>query len=247
MNLIEELKEERLARRQNHKRDEKIKALKKRKRKRFGLILSIIGGFAILGVISGIIMYISFINSSSFNANNESAYATETPTETATQAPAVVIGADSATQQPSPDTDGPPIVSEPKPMGNSDGYIETSISGLSFAYPYSFSEDSSENGSIVVKDSSGATIKANKVITSLTPKDLLRKYADETGGQVVDSIADNNGYEVTISVGNDVCHKKSIVSGGAEIYYEIRYKADSPNGGKYAEYIEYMDEYFIAQ
>lgn len=237
MNLIVELKEERLARRKAKAIEERQRKIRRIRRKRRGTVLSVIAIILGLGVISGVIAYINYIKTSTFNESTEIMDTTEAPTESA--APAVVIGGG----QVSNETRTPVITTEEPIPGSGGSYTEVSIAGFGFAYPSSFKEEDDSKNILSLTDGN-AFITANKAVTGSAPKDLMKKYADETGGSPLESRANDTGYEITISVGSDIYHKKSIVANGTEVYYEIRYPAASANAAQYEKDIEYMDEFF---
>ncbi|MGN0182341.1 MAG: zinc ribbon domain-containing protein [Candidatus Ornithomonoglobus sp.] len=237
MDLIVELKEERLARRKAKAIEERQKKIKRIKRKRRGIVLSVIAIILGLGVISGVIAYINYVKTSTFNETTEMVETTEAPTESA--APAVVIGGGQSNNETKP-----PVAATEEPVhGSANAYTEVSLAGHSFAYPSAFKEINDSKTLLSLTDGS-AVITANKAVTSSAPKDLMKKYADETGGSPLESRANDTGYEITISVGLDIYHKKSIVVNGAEVYYEIRYPAASSNAAQYEADIEYMDGLF---
>lgn len=238
MNLIEDLKEERLARRKAKAVEERQKKLRRKKIKRRGLILTIAGIILGLGVISAVIAYIQFVSTSTFNNQADVEAATDVPTDS--PAPAVVIGGGI------PESN-PPVVSEEQkaPTADSGQYIKTDISGVSFVYPASFVDADGEKVLLYLKDSEGdAVITANKSVTNSDAKTLMKNYADAEGGEVIESVADNSGYEITLIIGNTIKHKKSLVEGSAETYYEITYPADSERADVYEEETEYMDSRF---
>ncbi|MGN1115491.1 MAG: hypothetical protein ACI4TH_02870 [Candidatus Ornithomonoglobus sp.] len=237
MNLIVELKEERLARRKAKAIEERQKKIKRIKRKRRGIVLSVIAIILGLGVISGVIAYINYVKTSTFNETVEVLEPTETPTESA--APAVVIGGGQSNNE----TKAPLVTTEEPIPGSGSVYTEVSIAGLSFAYPSGF-EEVNDSKTLLSLSDGNAVVSVNKAVTSSVPKDIMKKYADETGGTPMESRANDTGYEITISVGSDICHRKSIVENGTEVYYEIRYPAASANAAQYEADIEYMDGFF---
>lgn len=236
MELIEELKEERLARRKAKAIEERQKKIKRIKRKRRGVVVSVIAVILGIGVISGVIAYINYVQTSTFNDTNIE-QATETPTESA--APAVVIGGGQNNNK----TEIPSVTTQKPTPGSSGTYKETSIAGFSFAYPSDFKEEKDSKYLLRLTDGD-AVITINKEVTGSAPKELMKKYADETGGTPQQSRANDTGYDITISVGSDICHKKSVVSNETEVYYEIRYPASSAKAGQYKTNIEYMDSFF---
>jgi hypothetical protein len=232
MNRIEELKEERLARRKAKAVEERRKNIKKIKRRRQRSVLAVIIIIIVIGIISGVAAYINYLNTSTFNERADVPEQTEQPTETA--APAVVVGDVKG------NGDGTTASATETVK---DGFTSTKIAGMSFAYPSSFTEETGKNVLLYLTDGE-AEITANKTVVNQEPKALLKKYADETGGTATDSSANDTGYDATISVGASIHHKKSRVENGTETYYEIKYPASSSNAALYDEYIKYMDTFF---
>lgn len=234
MNLIAELKEERLARRRAKSIEEKQRKIKRIKRRRRGVVISVILIIAGLGIISGVVAYINYAGTA-FNETGAELLATELPSETA--APAVIIvGEDGVTK--------PPVVTTEIPIPAAGGaYTEFNLAGRAFAYPSEFklSDDSS---ALLRAEDGAAVITAGKTVTGSAPKDLMKKYSNETGGTSLKSIADDSGYDITIRVGADICHKKSVVESGTEVWYEIRYPEKSEKSAQYEIYIKYMDSFF---
>lgn len=239
MNLIEELKEERLARRKAQDIEEKIKKIKKVRNKRRRMIAMVVGVIIGMGALSGVIAYINYSRTSGINTT-EIELRTEEPQPTLAQA--VVIGGDMPSATPA-GTQEIPVVSAVSSDNNPYGYTDTTVSGRAFAYPSNFDKEEKDTVQLSLTDGE-ATITANKVITSLSPKELLRKYADDTGGEDMGSIANNTTYSVTLRAGKYICHRKGISDGSSEIYYEIKYRADSENAAQYKADIEYMDDFF---
>lgn len=237
INLIAELKEERLARRRAHTMEERRKKIKKLKRKRQLPIFIAVIVIACIGIISILAGYINYSNGSTFNKLNESETGTAVPAESL--APAVVITDDSQSATSAPDKPAADDSSIEK------GYIDTDIGGVRFAYPESFKAEHTDSAFMRYSDKNGdAVITANRIVTASEPKDLMKKYAAEVGGTVKNSIADSDGYAITILSDSFIYHKKSIVSGGVETYYEIKYPENSLKTADYEESIAYMDSIF---
>ncbi|MGN0163242.1 MAG: hypothetical protein ACI4EA_06645, partial [Candidatus Ornithomonoglobus sp.] len=155
MNLIVELKEERLARRKAKAIEERQKKIKRIKRKRRGIVLSVIAIILGLGVISGVIAYINYVKTSTFNETTEVMESTEAPTESA--APAVVIGGGQSNNE----TNAPVITTEEPVQGSDSTYTKVSIAGRSFAYPSGF-EEVNDSKTLLSLSDGNAVITANK-------------------------------------------------------------------------------------
>lgn len=220
---IQNLKEERLARKKAKAIEERLKNIKKIKRRRYNSII-----FAILGVIiiGGISVFLSYwINSRDNAFKKEEEIATPTPIVTATPLETPI----------------------PEAIHNADGYMEITVQNAQFAYPESFVEDKNAEGKILtLKDREGeAIITVSKEITSLDGVELLKKYRDSIENAMArESLASSSGYSITVEAGDMIYHKKSYVSNGAELYYEIVYPMDSAKVMEYESAIKYMDEYF---
>ena len=240
MELIEELMEERLARRKTKAVEERLKKIKQIRYKKYktaALITAVILG---LGIISGALVFVLYPDNS--KEITDVAQTTETPQ--ATNAPVFVIGSEETSAPATAAVVPTQTTSVEKETVNADGYIEAEIGEKDFAYPRSFSKQKADSALLVLSDEhGGGKILANRETSALPPKDLMKKFADKTGGNVIKSLADNDGYEITISVGSDICHRKSVVNNGIETYYEIRYPAQSRSKDQYSKDIEYMDSF----
>lgn len=237
MELIEELKAERIARQKAKAVQERYKQMQQKKRRRRKLIILAAVFVLILGFVSGITVYIDYINNSDFNKpdnyeNGTVAY-TDSPSATAENvSPTPVATPKSGTAAVSP---------------NEDGYIETSAGGVKFAYPRGY-DKTGGNGILNLSDrDSSAVITVYQEETSSTAKDIMKTYADKTDGSVTKSIAGDGWYSITVSKPTETRHRAGIISGGKHTYYEITYPAASEKEGEYTESIEYMDSYFTGK
>ncbi len=223
---IENLKEERLARKKAKAIEERLKNIKKVRRRRYITTVYTVLGIIILGGVSVLISYCANSGDNAFTKEEE--FATPTPVVTAT-----------------PDTSGIGAG-----VDNGEGYIEITIQNADFAYPDTFIKGKNPDGKLLVlNDKDGdATITLSKEITSLDAISLMAKYRDEIeNAKAKDSLASSSGYSITVEAGDKIYHKKSYVSNGAELYYEMIYPIESPKATYYEEAIKYMDNYFIAE
>lgn len=224
MDMIENLKEERLARKKAKAIETRLKNIKKIKRRRYTTVI-----YAILAIlaIGGVSVLVSYCANSGDNAFlEEPQYATEAPTDAPTPMPSEGIDA----------------------VLNSDGYLEVNIQNATFTYPEAFKNTGDTQGKMLVMgDTEGdATITVSKEITSHDAKSLMANYRDSIeNAKALDSRAGSSGYSITVSAGDMIYHKKSYVSGGAELYYEIVYPANSKKASEYEAAIKYMDEHFV--
>lgn len=218
---IENLKEERLARKKAKAIEERLKNIKKVKRRRYTTVIYTIVGVILIGGISVLISYCANSGENAFIQEEE--FATPTPEVTAT--PAATEG-----------TEG---------VYNADGYIEITVQNARFAYPDYFVENKNTEGKIIALKDRDATITVSKEITSLDAIALMEKYRDGIeNAKAKDSLASSSGYSITVETGDMIYHKKSYVSNGAELYYEFIYPMDSAKAMEYEDAIKYMDEFF---
>lgn len=215
--MIDELKEQRLARSKAKKIEDRLRKIKRVKRRRYNIIIAFIVTIVLAGGLS-----FAF----SFMANRSE----ESPFNKHEQLQTTHI----------------PVAAGQSDKLNSDGYIEIKIANAKFAYPSSFSVDKTAKDCLLsVKDKSGAKIIVNKKNTDKTSIELMSQYRDSIeNAKAKQSLAGNNGYTITVTASGIIRHKKSIVKDGAELYYEIIYPSDSSKVGEYENYSQYIDEYF---
>ena len=226
MDIIGELKEERLARRKAKAIEERFKKIREIKLRKYKIAARIITGVIALGIISAFATYIFYPK----EHEEITEVATETPRPT--KAPATASDNPSATQTP-----------KPQAVVNADGYIKADIGGMDFAYPRSFKKQRpGTNMLFLIDENGGGEIIANRVAVSSEPKEMMKSFADNAGGTPLHSLAGSNGYEIKLSIGNEICYRKSIINGGMEFYYQFRYPADSKSVIQYEKDIEYMSK-----
>lgn len=237
MEMIEELKEERLARKKAKAVQERYKKMQQKKRHRHRLIAAGIVLILALGVISAVVSNIYYRNTSDFNtpAVTESAQPVQSAGASATPAPdAVVVGGAKSTP-----ASGTAAVSP-----NSDGYIETVIGGISFAYPRGYERRNDSGAYLSLKDSNGeAVITVNSEETESAVVDLMKEYIDDMGGTFINSFTGSNWYTVAVSRDSEMYHRCGVLENGVHVWYEMRYPSASDKEGEYTETIEYMDEF----
>lgn len=220
MDIIEELKEERLARKKANAIEARLKSIKKVKRKRYVPIMTVIISIVAAGALSFGIGY--FVTTKNSSVQTEA-----TPVPTASPTPKSEVKAE--------------------PEINDDGYVTEMVANANFAYPAGFEKDTSnQTYHLHLKDKSGdGEIIVNKEITGLTANELIVKYRDSIkNAKAQDSLANGLGYTVTLTADGKVYHKRSFVQDGWEMYYEFRYPEASEKTAEYDEAIKYMDEYF---
>ena len=218
MDMIEELKEERLARQKAHEIEARLKKIKKVKRKRYrAVVLVVLGIVAVWGIIVCVSYGINWEKDSPLKGENVELNPTPEATATA----------------------------EPTKRPEDKKYITVAVGeGINVAYPKTFNQSEVAEGDIVASYSDRtATIIIDTENAILTPNDLMDKYYQSVLNAVVDaSSATDDGYTITVTAGTKKHHKKCLLKDGEAISYEIIYPADSAE--EYEKYIEYMDEKF---
>ncbi len=221
MDIIEELKEERLARRKAQAIEERLKKIKKVKRKRYKVAATIVLGVILIW---GVIVGSSFL----YNSRDDSLKGVE---------PELI-------ESTAPQTTAPVVTDIPEV---SDGYITAKAANIEFAYPDIFSTTEVSEACIAsfADDEGKAKLIIDKEITSLDAITLMEKYKSSIANAKVsdgESQASDEGYTITVTSGRIKYHKKSIVKDGAQMSYEISYPTDEAE--IYEKYIQYMDENF---
>ncbi len=218
--VIDELKEQRLARSKAKEIETRLRKIKRVKRKRHSIIIAFV---AIVILAGGLSFAFSFMA----NSSDESPLAKQEELQT-TQAPVTTDKSDKL---------------------NADGYIEIKVSDAKFAYPASFEIDKTKKDCLLsLKDKSGdAWIIINKKATDKLPNELMSQYRDSIeNAKAKESLASNSGYMITVTASGVIHHRKSFVKNGTELYYEMSYPSDSSKAIEYEECIRYIDEYFKA-
>ncbi len=238
---IVELKEERLARRQAKAVEERFKKIKKVKHKRYKNVAFVVLLVILVGALS---VFFGWIMINPKKGNLKDGSLREVETASPTKAPKIVTGTTSA-----PATATPSVTQAPTetPLTlNTDGYYVADLGGMAFAYPGDFTDYESDTANkLSLYDVTGdAVLIAGKTATSLQPKELMEKYYADMGGTVMESRAGGSEYEISLTTGTQIRHRKSCVKDGIEFYYEINYPASSANRQQYIDAIEYMDTFF---
>lgn len=216
MDLIEELKEERLARQKAHEIEDRLKKIKKVRRKRYKIIaIIVLSIIAIWAIIVGITQF-AFLKDSPLRGQEPQLQTTDTPKNT------------------------------PTPTENTIAkkYKKQIIDRMTVTYPKAFDEIEADACISAFSDGT-ATIKINVENAITTPVELLDEYykgilnAEIAEGE---SKADGDGYTVTVNSGTKKHHKKALIRDGVVYSYEMIYPKDESE--KYEAYTEYMDENF---
>lgn len=218
MDMIEELKEERLARQKAHEIEARLKKIKKVKRKRYRTVaLVILGIVAVWGIIVGISYGINWGKDSPLKGENVELNPTPD-----------VVATEEATQKP-----------------ENKNYVTVMVDNrIKVTRPKTFSQSEVAEGDIVASYSDGeAVIIIDTEKAMMTPNDLMDEYYKSVlNADVETSSATDDGYTITVTSGTKKHHKKCLLKDGDAISYEIIYPVDFAD--KYEKHIEYMDEEF---
>lgn len=234
MDKIEDLKEERLARRKAKAVEQRLQNIKKIKRRRRGIVLGVIITLTVLGISSAVVSNIVVSKQSVLNNPIDTA-PDKTDEPSAPSPTAIIISGGSVTAAPTE-----------KPSVNRDGYIVTETDGKSFAYPANFTSDSSAPTALLsLVDSMGdAKIIVSKgTASAMDAAEAMKKYKDSSGLSVTHASTNEDCYSITGTRNGNIYHRFGIVETGIEFYYEICYPASSSKSDSYDSYAEYMDEY----
>lgn len=222
MDMIEELKEERLARKKAYEIEERLKKIKKVKRKRYrGVVFLVIGVIAVWVCIVGFSFRNNYINSTLRDAEPELR-------ETRSPEPTADTGTDIA----------------------DDGYVFAAIDGINLKYPDIFTQSEIEDADCVASfsDSDGtAKLVIDRKAATRMPRDLMDEYVMSVMNADPDkdrTTATDSGYTITLTSGTKMHHKKCVIRNGEAISYELIYPKASES--EFAEYADYMDRYFTA-
>lgn len=250
---IEELKEERLNRKKRLAEMEAREAMKnKRKKKRRkqnrGLAAFLI--IVVLLAIVSIVVAYSLMRSSSSITDGSNAGLTQSPQPT--QAASVGGTAINQTPMPQGTTSSNPQGSQTVDgaLADSSEYRIFEINNIACPYPSDFGKKTvSGNEKLSLVDSAGGAIMSINQEQGVknSPSEQMKDYASEIGGNVSYSLADKNGYALTMEKNNTIYHRKCIMSGSSAIYYDFQYSAMSSARAKYEQCIAYIDNNMTAK
>lgn len=219
MDIIEELKEERLARKKAYEIEERLKKIKKVKRKKYRGVAFIV--LAVVLVWAGIVGF-------SFWENYKNSTLRDAEPELQT-------------------TQEPQKTEKPKDTAD-DSYTVVTIDGIEIAYPDKFTQSEVGDMDCVASfsDEDGdAMLIIDRKAATQTPIELMDEYCISVLNGVPDegkSKASDKGYVITLTAGTKKRHKKCIIKDGEAISYELIYHKDDM--AEYEGYAEYMDENF---
>lgn len=234
MDQIEDLKEERLARRKAKEVEERLKGIKKVRRKRYKIILGIIITLVVLGIASAIASNIMFSRNSMLN--NPIDDVPDTTEKVSEEKPTAMVVEGVAVTE----------AASEKPVVNRDGYMELTKDGISFAYPSSFTSDEEDKDVFLsLKDSMGdAVIKVYKETTSAkTETEAMKKYRDSKGITVTQATTTDGCYSVTGTKDDMTYHSFGHVEDGIAFWYELSYPTSAAKAESYGTAAAYMDNY----
>lgn len=247
---IEELKEERLNRKKRLAEMEAREAMKnKRKKKRRkqnrGLAAFMII-VVLLAILSVVIAYSLMRSSSSITDGGNSEIV---PSPQATQA---ASGNTAVNQTSIPQGTSNPVQNgqQGSQTSSSDDYRVFEINNIACPYPSDFSKKSvSGNEKLSLVDSAGGGIMSisQEQGVRTVPSEQMKDYASQLGGSVSYSLADKNGYAITVEKNNTVYHRKCIMSGSSAIYYDFQYSAMSSARARYEQCVSYIDNNMTAK
>ncbi len=242
----ETLQEERLNRKKRIEYKEERESRKKEKkkaRKNRNFILIFIFLILILALVSAIISY-------HMNVSDSDTPLGEIVTETvppATPAPTMIVNTIPASEQTAkPQNENSGLDKNDNNAGTAidSSYEAFNVNNIICPYPKGFASKSlSGNEKLSLTDPLGGasmTICVEDNVTAPTT-DLMRDYAAQTGGQIIDSRAVSTGFSVTAERDNIVYHRKGVLEGNSIVYYDFQYATGSSKASQYAENIKYID------
>lgn len=225
MDIIEELKEERLARQKAHRIEHRYKKMKQYKMKQHKKIFYIIIAVILLGVISAVSGYVNYIRTSGFNVSDipvttkEPDY-TPFPTTPASTVPASAAPSDSFS------------------------YTKVIVGGIEFEYPSFFNSDPNSGHLLsLYYDNDQAVLTFDREQTSASVKAIMREFSDKISGDVLTSASGNNWYSISKTDGNKVYHSCGKMINDRLVKYYIEFDAKLED--VYFNSLEYMDSFII--
>ena len=244
---IEELKKERINRKQQLQEAEQLKKEKKEANKKQTNILTLI--FIILFCILVVaIVTFTVVTKKSENAlwrtrdGSVNLNATDLPSST-----------------PAPtDKNGAKVTPVPTPTAyavtgeiNTDGYREFAVKdNILFAYPATFEQRKAESGEkLNLYDNNGGAsiLLRDEMAGTEQAKTLMSEYAKAQPVKPSYSRAGNNWYVVETTENDIIHHRKCLIVNGYAIYYDFSYSKTSSSASVYERQIEYMDSHFSLQ
>lgn len=231
---IEELKEERLNRRKRLAEIDAREAMKnnrKKKRRKKNRGVAVFMLIVLLLAVAAIVIAYSITRSSS-NIGGENNNQQEVPTPTPISN--TVVNTVSGTSAGGSET----------PAAQESDYRVFEVNNVACPYPSDFAKKAvSGQEKLSLEDSVGGGVMSisQEQNVSDTPAELMKEFAGTIGVSPSYSLADNEGYAITMEKNNTVYHRKCILSGSTAIYYDFQYSAMSSSRARYEQCIAYID------
>ena len=238
---IEELKEERLNRKKRLAEMEAREAMKnkrKQKRRKQNRRVAVFMIVVIILAIVSVVAAYNFMRSSSPITDGENVVSTQAPQSTQ------AAGSSAVGQTGGVNTSSPNPQSTAGAVANNGNYRVFEINNVECPYPSDFGKKTvsgNEKLSLVDSVGGGTMSISQEQSVSGTPAELMKDYADEIGVNPSYSLADKNGYAITIEKNNTIYHRKCIISGSTAIYYDFEYSSMSSSRARYEQCVAYID------
>lgn len=229
----ERIHREQIERAKRRKEKEFKKQQNRRKATRRVRILAVATGVLVLAVICAAAAYISMSKNSAIISNDD------------------IIKEDIAKSSPAATTS---VVTSSSGSSTTDMSFKLfEYNGISCPYPVSFTASPSSGKELMrLNDTAGGAVMviAQDAAASAesAARDLMTQYYDEISslGHVSENRCGSNWYIVTYNAGGITHHRKCVISGAAQLYYDFEYEDSSHMAADYARYIEKLDENFNA-
>lgn len=242
---IEELKEERLNRKKRlaeMEAREAMKNKKKQKRRRQNQRLAVFLIVVFLLAVFSIVVAYRLMRSSSPITDENNVSAVQSPQPTQQTVGGAIVNSQTSVSGNSQTTQNPQSAAG---VSSDNGeYRVFEINNVACPYPSDFSKKATNgNEKLSLVDAAGGGIMSINYEQGVksTPAELMKDYAGTVGGNASYSLADKNGYAITMEKSNTIYHRKCIVSGSSAIYYDFQYSAMSSSRARYEQCIAYMD------
>lgn len=236
---IEELKKERLNRRQKLQEKEKKKQKNRQINKKRINVLAVIFIVLFCILIIAVIVYNATLSESENAVWRTRDGAVELNTTTVpSQSPAPTNNANM------PTATAYALTGEV----NADGYREFKHSeSIVLPYPATFEQQRAENGeklNLYDKSGGASIVLKDEGPVSAQAKALMSEYAKSQSGKVSYSRA-GDGWYVVETIENDIVHhRKCLIVNNRTVYYDFTYSTTSSAASTYKRQIEYIDEHF---
>ena len=224
MDLIEELKEERLARQKVHRIEHRYKKMKQYKMRKHKRIFYFIIIAIILGILSAVLGYINYIRTSGFNVSPDLPVTTEEPVFTTSPASSVISPSPAAAS------------------GSTFSYTKVVVGGIEFEYPTFFqSVTTDEHLLSLYYDKDNAVLTFDREQTDSSIKSIMNEFGNKYAGDVLTSATGEDWYSLSKSDGSKVYHSCGKLISGRLVKYYIEFDASLES--VYHSSLEYMDSF----